>query len=175
VADRPRRRHHQGRLPRADGPRSHASRSLTPPCSWSMTASRRPSSRHGTSPCPQPGPQAADPTAARYAPAPVVARPPGRTPRAVRQRTNLPAPLDRLPLTLAPRSGRRRVTGLHISSLVARAVDDIGRIAMRSGVEVVQAVCKLCPRSHRQFAVYPGQVGFYGLDRHEEFRSGLLI
>lgn len=65
--------------------------------------------------------------------------------------------------------------GLHIYSLAARAVDDIGRIAMRSGVEVVQAVGKLCPRSHRQFAVYPGQVGFYGLDGHEEFRGGLLI
>ena len=29
--------------------------------------------------------------------------------------------------------------------------------------------------TNRQFAVYPGEVGFYGLDRHEEFRSGLLI
>src|SRR6266516_2695605 len=48
-------------------------------------------------------------------------------------------------------------------------------VASRCGVEVVYAVCQLCPGSNRQFAVYPGQVGFHGLDGHEEFRGGLLV
>jgi len=42
-------------------------------------------------------------------------------------------------------------------------------------VECVQAVCKFCPRPQGEFAVDPGQVGFHGLDGHEQCRCGLLI
>jgi hypothetical protein len=68
-------------------------------------------------------------------------------------------------------AGQERAAPKHYGSVVR----GISRVAKRSGGEVVQVVCKLCPRSHRQFAVYPRQVGFHGLDGHEEFRGGLLI
>ena len=42
-------------------------------------------------------------------------------------------------------------------------------------VEIGQAVCEFGPGPDRELTVYPGQVGFDGLDGHKQFSGGLLI